>query len=146
MSDDPNSGVAPAPATLDIEKYAGLYIAIRDKKAALVEKHAEEMKPFNEGLAKIEGLVLPYLQATGQAGAKTKNGTFSVLDKYSASAEDPEAFRGYVVSSQDFDMVDMKPNVKNVQDYLKTHQTLPPGVKLNAIRTLGCRRPTKKAE
>ena len=146
MSDHPTDSQNEAAPPLDLAKYAKGYVAVRDKIAEIGERHEAELAPYKEMLRKIEGVVLPHLQATRQDSAKTSEGTFSALPKYSASAEDPEAFRTYVTENGEFDLCDMKPNVKEVQEYLKKNQCLPPGVKLNAVVILGCRRPTKKAE
>ncbi len=56
-------GAAPvqAPPQLSVADLIDRYIKVRDKKEAVQEEHKKQLKPFNEMLAKIEGLLLLHL-------------------------------------------------------------------------------------
>jgi hypothetical protein len=71
---------------------------------------------------------------------KTSSGTVSVLTKVTASAADINAFWTWVVTQGAFDMLDKKPNVTAITEYVKQNGVPPPGVNYNVFRDIGVRR------
>jgi hypothetical protein len=60
--------------------------------------------------------------------------------KRSASTADFKAFWDFVVAHSMWDLVDRKPNVTAVSEYLEETKTLPPGVNLNSTYVVGVRK------
>ena len=127
--------------TLDTSMLIDKYLKLRNKIKEMNDAHDATLKPYKEGMELIENALLAHLQATNSDSVKVKGiGTASSTDKYSAVLEDPEAFRTWIVSQNEFDMADIKANVTNVREYQKQNAgALPPGVRLSSIRKISVR-------
>jgi hypothetical protein len=132
--------------TFDAASYCGKYVALRDKIAEIKDAHKAQLAPYNEALETLGNLLLKHLQDNNTDSMATKGGTFYESDKTSAPLSDPALFREHVVASQDWDLADWKANPTAVQEYLKTHQELPPGVNITTYKTIGVRRPSKSKQ
>jgi hypothetical protein len=52
----------------------------------------------------------------------------------------------HVIQNNSFELLDKRANVTAVKDYVKEHNTTPPGVNLSSITSIGVRRPAKAKE
>ncbi len=129
----------PAPA-IDLEKRTGQFVKLRDLKAELKEKHEAEMKPINEAMEMIKEELKQALLSMNAKNAKTEAGTVSLTQKVSASAADINAFWTWVITQGAFDMLDKKPNVTAITEYVQQHGVPPPGVNYNVFQDIGVRR------
>lgn len=129
-----------APKKEDIHLRVDQYIQLRDLKAKLLEKHKEELEPFNNAMAALEEIFLREMNNLNCDSLKTKAGTVSTRKKESASLADPDAFWTHVVTQGDFDLVDKKANVSAVRDYIDKNGTAPPGVNWSSVTVVGVRR------
>jgi hypothetical protein len=136
MTDQP---ITPAPQ-VDVEKRVGQYIKLRDLKAEMKEKHESELKPVNETMAMIEDELKGALNAVNVTNMKTDAGTVSLSTKASASAADINAFWTWVITQGAFDMLDKKPNVTAITEYVKQNGVAPPGVNYSTYQGIGVRR------
>lgn len=139
----------PRPATVQtVEKLVGSYVALRDRLHEMEEAYELQAKPGKELLNKIQGQLTELLDRAGASSIKTPLGTAIVNTKWTASLADPQAFMDYVKANDRFDLMDRRANATAVKDFVKANPdgTAPPGVNLSAIRTIGVRRPTSKAE
>jgi hypothetical protein len=127
-------------APIDVELRVGQFVKLRDLKKSLEEKHKEELRPVNEALDALKVVLSQALQQNNVDSMKTASGTVSTSTKVSASLADPAVFWAYVVTAGDFDMVDKKPNVTAVTEYVKGHGVPPPGVNYNVFKDVGVRR------
>lgn len=134
---------AETPATT-AEKRVKQYIAVRDALKAANDAHAEKIKPLVDLQNALTGWLQDFLEKAGAESVKTSEGTCYETTRYSASLADPEAFMKFVLDKQDFNLLDRKANVTAVRDYVEANGTLPPGVNLSAIKTVGVRRASGK--
>jgi len=125
---------------VDVEKRVGQYIKLRDLKAEMKEKHESELKPVNETMAMIEEELKSALNSVNATNMKTDAGTVSISVKASASAADINAFWTWVITQGAFDMLDKKPNVTAITEYVKQHGVPPPGVNYSTYQGIGVRR------
>lgn len=143
-----NAPVTPpigATPVVDIDKFAGKYVELRDKIEEVKKKHKEELSPYVETLEQLNGVILKHLQTQNAQNQKTASGhSVFVSEKKSASIADMSAFWTHVVTSGDFDMVDKKANVTAVFDFIEKHKTNPPGVNVSITHIAGVRRATGK--
>lgn len=139
MSNDPTQQTQ-VTQTVDVEKRVGQYVQLRDLKAELKEKHDSELKPIVETMQMIEEELKSALNASNVTNMKTNNGTVSLSIKASASCPDQSAFWTWVITQGQFDMVDKKPNVTAITEYVKAHGVAPPGVKYSTFQGIGVRR------
>ncbi len=137
---DPN---APAPAAsnpVNVEKRIGQFVALRDMKSEIKKRHEEELKPVNDTLEMIKDELRQALNQVNGDGIKTAAGTASLTTKVSASAADINAFWAWVVTQGAFDMLDKKPNVTAITEYVNIHGVPPPGVNYNTFFDVNVRR------
>jgi hypothetical protein len=127
-------------STVKLEKRVEQYIAVRDKIKEIQDKHSEELAPLIEMQNLLTTWLQDFLSTAGAQSVKTSEGTVYASTRYSASLGDPQAFMDYVIKNSAFDLMDRKANATAVRDFVETHKSLPPGVNLNAIRTIGVRR------
>ena len=110
MTDAPTQ----APPRENIELRVDQYVRLRDMKAAIVERHKEELKMDNETMGLLEEIFLREMNNISVNSLKTAAGTVSQKRKESAGLADPDAFWTHVVTSGNFDLVDKKANVTAV--------------------------------
>lgn len=128
-----------------VDKRVAQYIEVRDKIRQVKERHDTELKPLLEVQNLLGGWLESFMTKSGSNGVKTSHGTCYKSTRYTASLADPDAFMGYVIKHGEYDLLDRRANANAVRDYAKEHNgVLPPGVNLNAISTVGVRRPGKK--
>jgi len=131
--------------TLDppnFEKRAGQYVKLRDMKKAIEDKHKEELKPINETLEQLNGVLLAHLNTVGADSVATALGTVSKTTKKTASIADMSAFWNFVVSQGDFDLLDKKANVTAVEAYIEANKSTPPGINFSTVEKVNVRRKT----
>lgn len=129
--------------TEDIDKRTAQYIEVRDALKRLEEKHAKETKPLLEIQEILAGRIRKFMDDNNITDSlKTKNGTCILSTRYSASVVDGSAFMDFVKAGH-WDLIERRANPTAVRDYVKEHNTLPTGVSMSAVQTLGVRRPGK---
>lgn len=129
-----------ADAPEDLNRLVTKRIALRDKIKSLNDAHKASMKPYGEMADKMDALLLARLDELGVESVATEAGTIFPIERWSASAEDMEKFREYLIEHEEWDLADIKPNVTATREYLEKNQSLPPGVKTSVFRDLGLRR------
>jgi len=138
--------VTVEPATLGsavqakVEQRIGQYVECRDAIARAKDEFEKSIAPLVDLQNKLTGWLQRFMETNGATSIKSKQGTCYASTRYTASLADPEAFMKYVISNQQFDLLDRKANVTAVKDHVKEKGALPPGVNLSAIETIGVRR------
>ena len=126
-------------STKSMDEIVSSYITIRDQKAALKAKQAEEMKPYDEALYKLEREVADRLNTSGIDSARTSAGTAYLSSRVSVKVADKSAFMDYVKANDAFDMLDVKANATAVKSFMEETQETPPGVNVTTEQTVGFR-------
>ena len=124
----------------DFNRLVEKRIRFRDKLAELNKLHKENLKPFQELAEKLDNVLIAHMDSQSITSMKTEAGTIYPVERWTASAEDAEAFQAHVLERREYELMDVKPNVTACRDYLADHGMLPPGVKTSVFRTLGLRR------
>lgn len=83
---------------------------------------------------------MTFLEKTGSESVRTAHGTCYASTRHTASVSDADAFMKYVLDHQAFELLDRRANSTAVKDFVKANNSLPPGVNLNAMRTIGVRK------
>jgi|SRR5579883_554285 len=129
----------------DVETCTAKYIAIRDKIEEIKSQHEEQLKPYNEALEKLSGMLLDHLNKTGADSVKTKSGTPYKSLAVSVSVSDKEAFWDWMAKNNDFSYVDLRASKSAIKQYMEDHQVPPPGIGYHVRQELHVRRGTKKS-
>lgn len=125
---------------VDIEKRVGQYVSLRDKIKELDDAHKAAMKPYRDMLDNLNGMLLSHLNDIKADSVKSGAGTVYRTVKKSASLDDPEAFMRFVIAQGQWDLLDRKANSVAVEDFIKTNNTQPPGVKFTQRMEVNVRR------
>lgn len=128
--------------TTPIDERVGQYVAVRDAIKALEERHAAEKLKLVQLRDYLEIKITKFLAANNLDNIKTAAGTAHFTTRWTASLADPDLFMKFVIDSKQFDLVERRANSTAVKDYVEKNNALPPGCNLNAIQSLGVRRPT----
>lgn len=134
----------PNPAPTTVEKRVKEYIRIRDLLKDMDAQHEEAKRKIVETHNMLTGWLQNFMEQAGADSVKTPEGTCYSSTRYTASLADPEAFMAFVKTTNNYDLLDRKANVTAVKDYVSENGTLPPGVNLSAIKTVGVRRASGK--
>ena len=128
---------ANGPEPTRIDKRVAQFVALRDLKDELKEKHKKELAPIDDTMQKLVGEMLQFLKETGQKSARTAEGLVTIIVKHSASCSDPDLFINFVRENDQYELLDRRANVTACRAYAEENGSLPPGVKLSSITTVG---------
>lgn len=138
MNDQSNTPVGAE--VVDVAKRVNEFVQLRDIIKKIEDKHEAELAPYKKGIEDLKAELGKALTAFNVTNMKTPYGTVSVKTKISASAADINMFWAFVVTQGNFDMIDKKPNVTAITDYVKQNGVPPPGVNYNIFHDIGVRR------
>jgi hypothetical protein len=125
-----------------LQKRLAQYVAIRDMRNKMDEEHKEQRQKLTDIIDRLEGIIHAFLTANKLENLKTKAGTCYLSTRYSASVQDGEAFMAFVKDGH-WDLIERRANPTAVRDYVAQNNTLPAGVSLAAVSSVGVRRPAK---
>lgn len=120
---------------VDILKWVTQLKAVRDAIDDIEEKHKSELAPYKQLYEKLSGTLLEYLDNTRQESAKTAAGTVYVSIRNTAALSDADAFMNHIIETQEFELLERRANATACREYAEQHGHLPPGVKLNVLRS-----------
>lgn len=116
-----------------------IYIGLRDAKKAAEAEFKKSMERTNQGMEKLEGILLQKLQELGADSLSCEQGTVYRNTQHSATVQDRAMFREWVESTGNWDAVDLKANKVAVRELLEAGNEVP-GVKFTSVHTVGVRR------
>ncbi len=148
MDDKVTTTPAPgAESKPPIQKRLAQFIALRDRIKDIKAKHEAELKPFNDALLALNGVLLEYLNQTGADSFVVRDvGTFYKSVKKSATIADSEVFKRFVIGGGHWECVDMRANAPGIEAFLKREEMLPPGINFRQVAVVGVRRAGAKDE
>jgi len=126
---------------MNIEARIEQYLAIRDKMDDMKKAHEAELAPYKEAKKLMEGMFLVWLLEHKSTSNTTDAGTVHILEKLSATIEDGDAFRKFVIANEAWHLIDWKANAPKVDEHQAANGgKLPPGIKFSRWRTTSVRR------
>lgn len=117
-----------------------MYIKLRDTKKQKDDAHKKSLEKLVAAMDKIEAGLLEYLNASGANSIASDAGTAYKQTQVSATIEDKEKFKQFVIETEQWDALDIKANKTFVKDYMEENQEVPPGVKVSQMDTVGVQR------
>jgi hypothetical protein len=121
------------------------YVALRDKKEAIQEKHKTELAPVNEFLSQLEAHMLEAMNQQGLQNVKSPHGTAFKVTRTSATVSDWEQFLAYVRNNEAWDLLERRVAKLAAQAVIEETQTPIPGVETSSEVCVNVRRPTAKS-
>jgi hypothetical protein len=116
------------------------YIKLRDFKKAAEAAFKKSLERPQEAMDKLEAELLADLNASGANSLACDSGTVYRNMQMSATVENRDAFRNFVLQSNLWDAVDLKANKTFVREYMEEQKQEIPGLKVTQIATVGIRR------
>lgn len=136
---EPRSEARPP---LDVNKLVDRYIKLRDRKRQIEERHKTEIAPYTKVMGELESIMLEHMQAAGIDSVATPGGTAYQSTTPRAAIKDRSAFRDWVITNRQFDMVDWKANPREVFQFIDANNGAPPpGVNASTFTAVRFRRP-----
>lgn len=132
--------------TEDIEKRVGQYVKLRDDIRALEAAHKEEIAKRDILLEKLAGIIHRFMDEHKLENLRTAAGTCYISTTWRASVADADAFMKFVIENKEFDLLERRASSAATKAYVEEHNCLPAGVNLNALSSVGVRRPNGKAK
>jgi len=103
---------------MDIDAIVSSYVALRDQKAEIAERHKAEMAPYNQGLSDLEGLLMGALDKAGLQSAKTPHGTAYKNTVSSAKVIDWGTVLDFIIAEERYDLL-ARCGVRHLDSYNK---------------------------
>jgi hypothetical protein len=116
------------------------FIALRNRIDEIKAAQEQFLAPFKEAKEQLAGVLVEWLDQTGQTSAKTAMGTVFIRTTPYASLGDPDAFMEFIAETGAFELMDRRANATACLEYAEENGGLPPGVKINVQRTAGVRK------
>ena len=127
-------------STLTPGQKVAAYIKLRDYiKAAEDEFKAGLARP-KAAMEKLEGELLNDLNTSDTNSMKCEDGTVYKSIKLSATVENREAFKVFVIENDLWEAMDIKANKTFVKEYMDKEGKDMPGLKITQLATIGVRR------
>ena len=136
-TDTPDPPVRPA---IPVDAYIEKYIALRDRKAAVVAAHKKEVAELDTVLDKVELFLLKTMQDQGLESLSSKAGTAYKSTRTSATVADWDMILDFVRRGEHWSALDKRVNKTFVEAWRTEHNDLPPGVSWREDTTVNIRR------
>ena len=104
------------------------YVKLRDEKEELEKRHKEELAPVREKMQKIEAWLQDQLQEQGLTNFKGESGTAFLQEVSSATVADWDETLKFIRENEAWELLERRVSKTVVQDYLESHDDVPPGV------------------
>lgn len=123
------------------EELVSAYINLRQQKAELEAKQKEELSPLTEAMDVIEDELHQRMNQMGVSSIKVKDvGTAYTKRVRSVKVFDKSMFMDHIRETQQFDLLDVRPNKTAVEEYISQHEELPPGIVSTEVESVGFRK------
>lgn len=143
----------PVPLTLAVDNPAHTvdkliqdYVALRDKKKAIQERHQQELLPFNSMMARVEGYMLEALNRAGIESMRGKHGTIYKSMRTSAVVRDWPLTLAFIKAHDAWHMLEARVAKNAAFEVIKETGEPIPGVETSAEVTVNVRRAGEKPE
>lgn len=124
------------PADWLVEKY----IALRDKKKEITERHKKELEPYNLNLGLMEAALLDILLSNKADNMKLKVGTFYKSTKTSAVVTKWADVLDFIREKDAWELLEARVSSTAAQAILEETKTPIPGVEIKRETSLNVRR------
>ncbi len=131
---------ATIPTPDNIDELVDQVVRLRDKLKKADDAHKAKTATARSYKDQLEAKLLEKLNEVGGESVKTAHGTAYRTTRRSATIADGDAFRGYVIGNDAYDLVDWRANATAIDDFIKSAGSPPPGVNFSQTYTVGVRR------
>jgi hypothetical protein len=137
-----NGGKITSADLVRIDQIIGHLRKVRARLDEIKEDYKKACEPLKGVEGQLEDRIRAFLDATGQEMARTDQGTVSISLRHTASLSDPDEFMTFVEEHGLLELLDRRANATACRAYADEHGELPPGVRVNSIRSISVRAPS----
>lgn len=122
------------------------YVELRDYVKVQNDAHQERMKPYVDGMKAIENALLAEFNALGDVqNIKTEHGTAFKKKWTSVKVADRPTFLGFIYDDfwERSRFLTSAVTKTEVQDFMETHNAVPPGLDVSQGFDINIRRPSE---
>lgn len=131
---------------MDFSELTRKYIALRDRRAEVADRHKQELAKYDKVLGELENIFLEQLNDSGQQSFATDSATVYKGVHTSVKVADKEAFREElsrrVKEDDDWSLLDMRPSKSLVSAMYDAGEEVP-GVNISRTQYVRVNRKTK---
>jgi hypothetical protein len=133
-------------AVINVDFLTEKYVELRDRKAAIEKKAAEDVAALQVLLKGIENKLKEIMTLSGVTSLKTPHGTAYIAHKDSATVADWEVLLGYIRANQDWCLLERRVSKARVKELMeedrngKFTKPPPPGVNFQQFEEVNVRR------
>src|SRR5262245_23219793 len=115
--------------TMSPAEMVAMYIKLRDYKKMAQDEFDRSLEKVTAGMKKLEAKLLEHLNVNQLDNVAAKGiGTAYRNTSHSATVEDREVFRDFILNNDGWALVDLRANKKTVREAIEKGMTIP-GVK-----------------
>lgn len=109
----------------DLEELSRRFLALRDRKDEIAARHKQELKPYNEAMAKLEAYFLEVLQDSGLQSMSTKSATIFIGTSTSVTVAEWEKTLPFIIENERWELLNKAVNKTIVDEMLKEGEEVP---------------------
>lgn len=117
------------------------YIKLRDKIACMKKEHEAAVSPYKDAMDSIERHFMVQLKEKGAQSIGTKSGVVFMHTTNSATVADKEAFRNYLLASNEWALADIRAAKTAIKEFVEVREDLPPGINWRSESVVRVNRP-----
>jgi hypothetical protein len=123
-----------------LDEIAIKYRLLREKKEALAEKHAEEIKPYRDAMDQLEAALLNHLNRSGQESTRTLGGTIYKQTRRSVKVVDAGALKAWAEAEGRPDIFQNRVNNEVLDSIIEQGGATPPGIEISSMVRVNIRK------
>lgn len=127
-----------------METLVARYVQVRDKIQEMEAEAKAKAAPLKDALARVEAHLLSEFRELGVESVKTAGGTAFVDTRTSHKVEDWDAALEFIQQNELWHLLYRNVSKAGVEEYLREHEALPPGVSITRAHTIKVHRPRGK--
>lgn len=117
------------------------YLKLREQKAAMADRHKDEMAPLNEKVTKLEAFMLDLLNKAGVDSMAFKGvGTMFKKEATSVTAEEWDATLDWIKANNAWEFLERRVSKTVAMEYAEAHGEYPPGLKVTIATVVQVRK------
>ncbi len=117
------------------------YVELRYQKSVVVDRHKEEISPFNDVLARLESVFMVEMDKAEVDSVSARGlGTIYRSTRATATVADFKALQAHVIEHDAWELLQARVSVPAVEAYLEDVGEQPPGVTITRIMKINVRK------
>ena len=135
-----SAALSVAVPTMPLDRAVEKFIALRDRKAQIIERHKAELAPYNDAMGRLEGLLLDALNTAHLDAMKAPAGTFFRKVTTSVTVSSWSETLAYIREHELWDLLEARVSKTMAQQIIEDTDAAIPGVIVRQVAEVQVRR------